>query len=104
MKSRDQHLAALLHTAHKVFMLGAEVMVEEFDEFAAFRMLDRLDELNNLAHECAGPTATSSVIMDTFMEMAPAILGSETDLDDDIAPRYGSAMCMAYVEFMGDGN
>lgn len=85
-------------------MMGAGLTDEEFDEFSATLLMDRLDELNGLAHECAGPRATSQVILDVFMEMVPSIIADEAELaDGDVALRYGSAMAMAYVEMSGYG-
>ena len=104
MDKRDVQLGSMLYTVHKAFMLGAGLTDDEFDEYSATRLLDRLDELNGLAHECAGPRATSTLILDVFIEMVPAIIAEESELRGEVSVRYGSAMAMAYVELTEHGS
>ena len=101
MSKRAIELGQTLYTAHKVFMLGADISPEDFDEYSAVNLVHRIDELANLAHECAGPSATSNQLLDEFMSIAPPILAEESEIKNDTdALHYGMAMCLAYVEFI----
>jgi len=103
MTRREQFMIPMLHIAGKMIKFGAGISPDdEYDECITGQLLARLDELHNLAHESVSGGATTVEILEVFFNLAPAILAEDISdwlmYGEEVALRYGTGICTAYIE------